>query len=189
MVKEKVILQINGLTPVEIIQSKIYLIRGRKVMLDQDLAELYGTDTGRLKEQVRRNIKRFPSDFLFELTRMEVNSLRPQIAALKRGKHLKYLPYAFTEQGIAMLSSVLHSERAVQVNIQIMRVFVMLKEMLLSHKDLARKIEDLERKFQGKFSDQDKKINLVFDAIKELLQDKEEKMKKKGPMGFVIPKA
>ena len=134
--------------PVEIIQSKIYLIRGQKVILDRDLAELYGVSTRRLKEQVRRNSKRFPGDFMFALTWEETESLRSQIATLKRGGHIKYLPFAFTEQGVAMLSSVLNSDRAIEVNIQIMRVFTKLREMMATHKDLARKIEDLERKFQ-----------------------------------------
>jgi len=173
------------LLPVEIIQSKIYLIRSQKVMLDRDLSELYGVSTRRLKEQVRRNLKRFPEDFMFELTWEEAESLRSQIATLKRGEHIKYLPYAFTEQGVAMLSSVLNSDRAIEINIQIMRVFTKLRELMSAHKDLARKIEDLERKFQEKFQDHDKKIILVFNAIKELLADKEEASKKKGPMGFI----
>ncbi len=109
------------LLPVEIIQNKIYLIRGQKVMLDKELAELYGVSTNRLKEQVRRNFKRFPSDFMIELTWEETEALRPHFAVLKRGQHLKFLPYAFTEQGIAMLSSVLSSDRAIEINIQIMR--------------------------------------------------------------------
>ena len=173
------------LLPVEIIQSKIYLIRSQKVMLDRDLSELYGVSTRRLKEQVRRNLKRFPEDFMFELTWEEAESLWSQIATLKRGEHIKYLPYAFTEQGVAMLSSVLNSDRAIEINIQIMRVFTKLRELMSAHKDLARKIEDLERKFQEKFQDHDKKIILVFNAIKELLADKEEASKKKGPMGFI----
>ena len=102
MQTRKHVVKLSATLPVEIIQSKIYLIRGHKVMLDKDLAELYGTDTGRLKEQVRRNIRRFPVDFMLELTKEEAASLRPQIAALKRGQHLKYFPYAFTEQGVAM---------------------------------------------------------------------------------------
>jgi hypothetical protein len=105
------------LVPVELIASKIYLIRGIKVMLDKDLAELYGVETKRLKEQVRRNIERFPHDFMFELTKDEYQALRSQIATLKRGQHSKYAPFAFTEHGVLMLSSVLNSERAIQVNI------------------------------------------------------------------------
>ena len=116
--------------PVERITSKIYLIRGMKVMLDRDLAELYGVETKVLKQAVRRNIKRFPEDFMFELTKSEEKSLRSQIVTLKRGQHAKYLPFAFTEQGVAMLSSVLNSERAIEVNIQIMRAFTQLRQML-----------------------------------------------------------
>ena len=186
--KKTEIKKIEGFVPVEIIQNKIYFIRGHKVMLDKELAELYGVSTNRLKEQVRRNLKRFPSDFMVELTQEETASLRPQIAVLKRGQHLKYLPYAFTEQGVAMLSSVLNSDRAIEVNIQIMRVFSKLREMMISHKDLARKIEDLERQFQEKFKEQDHKIIIVFNAIKDLLADKEEAAKKRGPMGFVVHK-
>jgi len=173
--------------PVEVIQNKIYLIRNQKVILDIDLAGLYGVATKQLKQQVRRNLKRFPEDFMFELTWEETESLRSQFVTLKRGQHMKYLPYVFTEQGVAMLSSVLNNDLAIEVNIQIMRVFTKLRELLASHKDLARKIEELERKFDGKFEAHDKKIALVFNAIKELLADKEETAKKKGPMGFVIP--
>jgi hypothetical protein len=187
-VKKHVIQESARLVPVEIIQSKIYLIRGHKVMLDKELAELYGASTKRLKEQVRRNLKRFPSDFMFELTWEEVESLRSQIATLKRGEHIKYMPYAFTEQGVAMLSSVLNSDRAIEVNVQIIRVFTKLREIMASHKDLARKIEDLERRFQEKFQEHDKKIILVFNAIKDLLADQEEVSKKGGPLGFIPAK-
>jgi len=166
------------LVPIEVIQNKIYLIRGHKVMLDRDLSELYNVPSKRLKEQVRRNLKRFPSDFMFELTWQEVESLRSQIVTLKdadsprsqiatleSGRNIKYLPFAFTEQGVAMLSSVLNSDRAIEVNIQIMRVFTKLREMMVSHKDLARKIEDLERKFQ----DHDQKIIQIFNAIRQMM--------------------
>ena len=186
--RKKVIQESTSLVPVEIIQNKIYLIRGHKVMLDKELAELYGVSTRRLKEQVRRNLKRFPIDFMLELTWEETESLRSQIATLKRGEHIKYLPYAFTEQGVAMLSSVLNSNRAIEINIQIMRVFTKLREMMISHKDLARKIEDLERKFQEKFEEHDKKIILIFNAIKELLAGKAEAEKNRGPMGFIPPR-
>jgi hypothetical protein len=113
---------------IEFIQSKIIMIRGQKVMIDQDLAGLYGVQTKVLKQAVRRNIKRFPADFMFELTEEEDLSLRSQIVTLKRGQHSKYLPFAFTEQGVAMLSSVLNSERAIQVNILIMRSFTRLRQ-------------------------------------------------------------
>ena len=186
--KKRTVEESKSLVSVEIIQSKIYLIRGHKVMLDKELSELYGVSTKRLKEQVRRNLKRFPGDFMLELTWEEAVSLRSQIATLKRGAHIKYLPYAFTEQGVAMLSSVLNSDRAIEINIQIMRVFTKLREMMISHKDLARKIEDLERKFQEKFEEHDKKIILIFNAIKELLAGKAEAEKNRGPMGFIPPR-
>ncbi|MDO8675399.1 MAG: ORF6N domain-containing protein [Candidatus Omnitrophota bacterium] len=167
--------------PVEIIHNKIFLIRGHKVMFDSDLAELYGVLTKQLTRQVRRNIERFPDDFLIQLTREELNNLKCQFGTSSWGGTRK-LPMAFTEQGIAMLSGVLHSPRAVQVNIQIMRTFTKLREIMLSHKDLARKIEDLERKFM----DHDQKIVLVFRAIKQLLKEKKEPPKPKGPMGFHV---
>ena len=177
------------LLPVEIIQNKIYFIRGHKVMLDKDLADLYDVPTYRLNEQVKRNMSRFPEDFMFQLTVQEHTALRSQIAISKKGRGgRRYLPYVFTEQGVAMLSSVLNSERAVQVNIQIIRVFTKLREMMIFHKDLARKIEDLERKFHEKFQEQDSKIIRIFDAIKELLSDKEEAAKKRGPIGFIAVK-
>ena len=135
------------LIPVERIERQIYLVRGLKVMLDSDLAELYGVPTGRLNEQVKRNIKRFPEDFMLQLTQDEYDALRSQIAILKtggRGRHRKYLPRVFTEQGVAMLSSVLQSERAVQMNILIIRAFVKLREMLATHKDLAERMEKIE---------------------------------------------
>jgi len=136
------------LIPAERIAKVILFLRGRKVLLDEDLAKLYGVSTKRLNEQVRRNRKRFPPDFMFELTDEESLALRSQIATLKRGRgrHRKYLPFAFTEQGVAMLSSVLRSDRAIQVNIAIMRAFVRLREILASHKDLARKLEEMERR-------------------------------------------
>lgn len=164
-----------NLIPVEIIERKIYLIRSQKVMLDSDLAKLYGVQIKRLNEQVRRNLKRFPADFMFQLTKEETNSLRSQAATLKngRGEHRKYLPYAFTENGVAMLSSVLNSERAIEVNIQIMRTFIKLREMLLTHKDLQRKIEDLEKKYDAQFK-------VVFDAIRQLVSPPEPKKKKIG---------
>ena len=180
--------EVTTAVPMEIIQSRIYLIRGQKVMFDRDLAELYGVLTKYLTRQVRRNIERFPEDFMFQLTKQEVESSRCQFGTLKQGQNIKYFPYAFTEQGVAMLSSVLRSQRAVQVNIQIMRVFTKLREIMLSHKDLARKIEDLERQFQGKFREHDQKFILIFKAIKDLLTDKEEASKKRGPMGFVAHK-
>ncbi len=138
----------ESIIPIERIASRIYLIRGQKVMLDSDLAELYAVPTGRLNEQVKRNLDRFPDDFAFHLTRQEFDALRSQIAILEapgRGEHRKYLPFVFTEQGVAMLSSVLRSKRAVQVNVAIMRTFVKLRQILATHRDLARKVEEHDR--------------------------------------------
>jgi len=160
----------------EVIEKKIYLIRGHKVMLDRDLAKLYGVSTKRINEQVRRNIKRFPEDFMFQLTKAEDNSLRSHFATLKRGQHSKYLPYAFTEQGVAMLSSVLHSERAIQVNIAIMRAFVKLRQILATHKELAYKLSELERKIER----HDTEIKAIFDAIRQLMTPAEKPKRKIG---------
>ena len=133
--------------PIERIAQKIYLIRGQKVMLDSDLAELYGVSTFRLNEQVKRNINRFPNDFMFQLTNEEYHFLTSQIAISKKGRGgRRYIPYVFTEQGVAMLSSVLHSERAVQINILIMRAFVKIRELLATHKQIAERVEKLEKK-------------------------------------------
>ena len=156
----------------DVVEQKIYMIRGHKVMLDSDLAELYGVPTKVLLQAVKRNAARFPSDFMFQLNNQEVLALRSQIVTLKkgRGQHRKYIPYVFTEQGVAMLSSVLKSERAIQVNIAIMRSFVKIREMLSAHKDLARKLEEMEKKYDAQFK-------IVFDAIRELMRPPEKKMK------------
>ena len=127
-------------------QSLIYDLRGYKVMLDYDLAVLYGVETKRLKERVRRNSSRFPEDFMFELTSEEFISLRSQFASLKRGQHIKYLPFAFTEQGVAMLSSILNSEKAVQVNIEIMRAFAKYRALLIESKDFRLELKALDEK-------------------------------------------
>ncbi|KAF0221437.1 MAG: hypothetical protein FD174_575 [Geobacteraceae bacterium] len=169
------------LVPKEVIENKILLVRGQKVMLDEDLAELYGVEIRVLNQAVKRNLKRFPADFMFQLTQEEHTefiSLRSQIVILKRGRgqHRKYFPYAFTEQGVAMLSSVLNSERAIEVNIQIIRAFVKLREMLASHKDLARKLEELEMKYNNQFK-------IVFDAIRQLMTPPEPKKQKIGFQG------
>jgi len=149
---------------VEKIESKIFQIRGKRVMLDKDLAELYGVEAKQLTRQVRRNILRFPGDFMFILTRKEYKDfLRCQFGTLEMGKYSKYLPYAFTEQGVAMLSSVLNSKKAILVNIQIMRVFVSLKRVALTYIGLKRKIEAMEQKYDGQFK-------IVFTAIKRLLE-------------------
>lgn len=165
----------KAIIPVETIEKKILLIRGEKVMLDADLAELYGVETFNLNKAVKRNIDRFPSDFMVQLTKEEANSLRFHIGMSKtsgRGGR-RYLPYAFTEQGVAMLSSVLNSKRAVQVNIAIMRAFVKLREMLATHKDLARKLNEMEKKYDAQFK-------VVFDAIRQLMIPPEKKRRKIG---------
>jgi phage regulator Rha-like protein len=161
------------LIPVEVIERKILFIRGEKVMLDGDLAELYGVEVKHLKRQVRRNIDRFPEDFMIELSKEEYESLRRHFGTLKRGEHSKYLPYAFTEQGVAMLSSVLNGERAVKVNIEIMRAFVRLRQMLVSNADLARKLEALEKKY-------DEQFRVVFEAIRQLMSPDVPKKRKIG---------
>ena len=147
---------------IEAVASRILVIRGKKVMLDAELARLYEVETKNLNLQVKRNITRFPEDFMFQLTKEEV--LRLQFATSKRGGR-RYPPYVFTEQGVAMLSSILNSERAILVNIAIMRAFVKLRELLLTHKELAEKIDALERKY----ADHDQKFLLVFEAIRQLL--------------------
>ncbi len=161
--------------PSEVIENKIYLIRGQKVMLDFDLAELYSVPTKVLNQAVKRNLGRFPSDFMFQLTKTEAAASRSQIVTLKRGQNVKYLPYAFTEHGILMLSSVLNSKKAISVNITIMRTFVKLRELMLTHKDLARKIEELEKKYDSKFQ-------AVFAAIRQLMSAPPEPAKRK--IGF-----
>ncbi|MBU3924801.1 ORF6N domain-containing protein [Patescibacteria group bacterium] len=164
--------------PDERIERKIFLMRGRKVMFDVDLAELYGVETKVLNQAVKRNIKRFPADFMFQLTVSETEIWRMQfmrsqiVTASKR--NIRYTPYVFTEQGVAMLSSVLNSERAIQVNIQIMRTFTELREMIAGNRDLRIKIEQMEKNY-------DKKFKIVFDALRQLLDDgKNEPIKKIG---------
>ena len=167
----------NSFVPVELIEKKIYLIRGHKVMLDSDLAELYKVETRTLIQAVKRNINRFPSDFMFQLDYQEVASLRSQIVISKTGRGgRRYQPYVFTEQGVAMLSSVLNSERAIEVNIAIMRAFVKLREMLSTNKELAHKLAQLERKIEK----HDDEIKLIFDAIRQLMTPTEPKRKKIG---------
>ncbi|MDA8130383.1 MAG: ORF6N domain-containing protein [Elusimicrobia bacterium] len=147
----------------EMIEQKIYFIRGHRVMLDSDLAEMYEVPTGHLNRAVIRNIESFPSDFMFQLSEREYRSLRCRSGILKRGTHSKYLPRVFMEQGVGMLSSVLKSKRARQVNIHIMRAFVKLRRLLNTHKELSRKLEELEKKYDAQFKS-------VFDAIKALME-------------------
>jgi len=161
--------------PIERIRQCIYLIRKHKVMLDRDLAALYGVPTKRLNEQVQRNIGRFPSDFMFQLNDSEAQALRSQIATSKKGRGgRRYNPYAFTEQGVAMLSSVLRSKRAVQVNIAIMRTFVKLRQILADNALLRRKIESMERKYDEQFQQ-------VFAVLKYMIA---EESKPKEQIGF-----
>lgn len=157
----------QSIVPVERIEKSILLIRGQKVMLDKDLADLYGVKTKVLNQAVTRNLKRFPDDFMFCLTRQEVANLKSHFVTSSWGGTRK-LPRVFTEQGVAMLSSVLRSERAIQVNIEIMRTFVRLRRMLAGHEELARKLAALEKKY-------DRQFKVVFDAIRELMAPKRPK--------------
>ncbi len=167
--------------PDERITDKIFLIRGRKVMVDRDLAQLYGVTTGNFNKAVKRNAKRFPEDFMFQLTKEEDASLRFQFGTLKgRGKHTKYFPNAFTEQGVAMLSGVLNSERAIQVNIQIFRNFVRLRQLVATNEQLARKLEEMEKRYDSQFQQ-------VFRIITKLMVAEAEP-KGGGKIGFLPPK-
>jgi len=166
----------SDIIPIDNIQSKIYNIRNQKVMLDSDLAELYGVETKYLNRQVKRNISRFPVDFMFQLTKIEYSDfLRSQKVTLKRGEHSKYLPKVFSDNGIAMLSSILNSERAIAVNIQIMRIFTILRKSAFNHEELQKRIDKIEAKYDNQFIS-------VFNAIKRILDIKP--IKPKRPMGF-----
>ena len=167
----------SNIVTTEQIERQILLYRGQKVLLDVHLAALYGVTTKRLNEQVRRNHSRFPDDFMFQLMLDKVEALRSQIATSKGGRGgRRYAPYVFTEQGVAMLSTVLNSERAIQVNIEIMRAFVRLRQLLASNDRLARKLEALEKKYDGQFK-------VVFDAIRQLMTPPEPKKRK---IGFLV---
>jgi len=163
----------QSLVPVERIEKAILLIRGQKVMLDVDLAVLYGVSTSNLNKAVSRNIERFPSDFMFQLTREEFDNLKFHFGTSSWGGTRK-MPRAFSEQGVAMLSSVLRSPRAIHVNIEIMRAFIRLRQMLASHTELARKLDALERKYDAQFK-------VVFEAIRQLMAPPEPKRR---PIGF-----
>ena len=174
----------TSLVLVEQVQSKILFIRGEKVILDSDLAALYGVPTGRLNEQVKRNRERFPTDFMFQLTAEEVKVLRSQIATSNKGRGgRRYKPYAFTEHGAIMAASVLNSERAVQASIFVVRAFVKLRQMLAPYKELMGKLDQLEEKLQT----HDKQIIAIVEAIKLLMPSPEDKPKK--PFGFHKKKA
>ncbi|MEK7067641.1 MAG: ORF6N domain-containing protein [Patescibacteria group bacterium] len=165
----------QSLIPLEKIEDKILFIRGRKVMLDSDLAFLYGVETKVLNQAVRRNQDRFPAEFMFQLTKEEAenlrsqivttNSSRSQIVTLKRGQNIKYLPYAFTEYGVVMLSSVLKNQKSIAININIVKAFIRLRELAFSYKDLARKLWELEDKYSG----HDKKIQEIFMVLRGLM--------------------
>lgn len=173
--------------PAELVERRIRVVRGQKVFLDSDLAEMYGVTTSNLNLAVRRNMERFPKDFMFQLTAGEMESLRLQIAMSNGGKAVRggrrYLPYAFTQEGVAMLSSVLNSTRAIQVNIAIMRVFVKIREVLAANQDLAQKIEALEKRYE----EHDEEIQTIFDAIRQLLEPPETPGKRK--IGFLTTSA
>ncbi|HLO60318.1 MAG TPA: ORF6N domain-containing protein [Bacteroidales bacterium] len=156
--------------PDELIMNKVLLIRGFKVMIDSDLAELYGVTTKRLNEQVKRNNKRFPIDFMFQLTDEEKQQVVANCDHLQGLKFSPYLPYVFTEHGAVMLASVLNSERAIQVNLQIVRVFIKMREMLATHKDILRKLDEIERNY----TDHDEKIMRIFDYMRQLEQARQE---------------
>jgi hypothetical protein len=166
----------RSIVPAERIEQRIVLIRGQKVMLDRDLAELYGVETKALNQAVKRNIDRFPDDFMFRLDESEKNKLVTNCDRFNSLKHASAFPFAFTEQGVAMLSSVLKSKQAVKVNIAIVRTFVQLRKMLESHVELAGKLEELESKY-------DKQFRIVFDALRELMAPPEPK---KNPIGFHV---
>ena len=176
MLKERVLS-----LPDEVVMEKIHALRGNKVMLDRDLAELYGVTTGNLNKAVLRNIARFPGDFMFQLTKEEFDNLLFQIGRSSWGGR-RTPPRAFTEQGVAMLSGVLHSERAINVNIHLMRVFSRMREMLVSHKEILRKLENLERKDIA----QDEKIKVILDYLKQLEKAKpdDEEFKDRPRIGF-----
>lgn len=156
--------QNNSLVPTEIVISKIFLVRGKKIMLDKDLAELYGVETKSFTRSIKRNSERFPSDFMFQLNKNEFENLRNQFGTSSWGGR-RYLPYVFTEQGVAMLSSVLNSQKAIQVNIQIIRTFTKLRELISTNKQLKKKIELMERKYDTRFSQ-------VFEVLKQLIKEK-----------------
>lgn len=160
----------------EKIHSSIHIIRGEKIIIDSDLASLYGVEAKNLNRAVKRNLNRFPEDFMFQLTTKEYDNLRFQFGTSRSSNYggRRYLPYAFTEQGVAMLSSVLNSPKAIQVNIEIMRAFVKIRQMISTHSELSKKLNALERKYDGQFK-------IVFEAIRQLM---EEPVKPKKKMGF-----
>jgi phage regulator Rha-like protein len=168
------------MVPDEVIMSRIYLIRGQKVMLDMDLAELYGIETKQLKRAVRRNIARFPPDFMFELSQVELSNWRRQFGTSNREKMgIRIPPFAFTDYGILMLASVLNSERAIQVNIRIVRIFSTMREMFLAHKEITEKLKEIEQKIAG----QDDNILVIFEYLHQLEQTRQQQAGRKR-IGF-----
>ena len=177
----------NSLIAIETIASRIALVRGQKVMLDADLAALYGVETRRLNEQVRRNAERFPADFMFSLTNQDLAALRSQIAILKTGRsqHRKYPPYALTEHGAIMAAMVLNSTRATEVSVYVVRAFVQQHDLLVAHKELARRLGQLESRIERKLEAQDDIIFEILAAIRQLMAPREPR--KKRPIGFITP--
>lgn len=182
----------STLLPLESITHRILMLRGQKVLLDSDLAALYDVPTKRFNEQVKRNLERFPADFMFQLTEEEWESLRSQIATLKpgRGQHRKYMPYAFTEHGAIMAATILNSPRATEVSVYVVRAFVRLREVLASNAELAKRLNDLERSTEAKAMQHDifarntrAQLKQVFDAIRELMTPPVPQTKR--PIGFI----
>ena len=175
----------NALIPAERIAQAIFVIRGQKVIIDADMAELYEVTTKRFNEQVRRNLERFPQDFMLQLSQEEWDALRSQFATLKpgRGQHRKYLPYAFTEHGAIMAATILNSPRATEVSVYVVRAFVRLREVLASNKELALKLSELESRIGRKLDSHDQVIAGILNAIRELMRPPEPA--KKRPIGFV----
>ena len=170
----------NIMLPDEVVMTKIFVVRGQKVMIDRDLAELYGVETKRLKEAVRRNITRFPEDFMFEMTKEEFSNWRTQFATSNSDrKGLRYTPFCFTEQGVTMLSCILNSDRAIQLNIQIVRIFTKIREVLTDSLSIKLEIEEIKKKLQN----QDKNIELVFTYLDELIEKQENPQPRKR-IGF-----
>ncbi|MFL5873624.1 MAG: ORF6N domain-containing protein [Solirubrobacterales bacterium] len=164
------------------IEGRIFVIRERQVMLDEDLADLYGVETKRLVQQVRRNLKRFPEDFMFQLDKAEVEALRSQIATSNNGRGgRRYAPYVFTEQGVAMLSGVLHSDRAIAVNIEIMRAFVELRRVATSYTALRERLDELERNMTARLNQHDEQIEQIFEVLHQLISPPQPP---KHPVGF-----
>ncbi len=180
MAKSKAIIVI----PDEKVMNKILLLRGKKIMIDMDLSELYGVETKRLNEQVKRNIKRFPGDFMFQLTKKEKEQIIKDYPHLENLKYSPKLPNAFTEQGVAMLSSVLNSDSAIEVNIKIIRIFTKIRQMLSTHKDILLKLEQIEKQTTNNSKD----IQVIFRALKQLIEQPKEPEIPREPIGFKMPK-